>query len=81
MRWRHRAGGKISGAATVVGDIVYFSNLSAHTTIGLGARTGAPVFYFGRGAFNPVISDGRRIFLTGYSSLYAFTPRQGSPGS
>ena len=28
----------------------------------------------GRGGFNPVISDGRTIFLTGYSSLYALRP-------
>ena len=30
----------------------------------------------GRGAFNPVISDGRTIFLTGYSSLYALRPQK-----
>ena len=40
-------------------------------TTGLGARTGREVFHMGRGSFNPVISDGRTIFLTGYSSLYA----------
>ena len=28
----------------------------------------------GRGAFNPVISDGRTIFLTGFSCLYALRP-------
>ncbi|HYM58009.1 MAG TPA: PQQ-binding-like beta-propeller repeat protein [Solirubrobacteraceae bacterium] len=68
--WRHRAGGKISGGATVIGDIVYFSNLSAKSTTGLGARTGRKVFSFGRGAFNPAVSDGRMLFVTGYSSLY-----------
>lgn len=74
VRWSHDAKGKISGGATVVGDIVYFSNLQAKSTIGLGARTGRKVFEFGRGAFNPVVSDGRRIYLTGYSSLYALEP-------
>jgi len=39
-----------------------------------GVRTGRKVFGIGRGAFNPVISDGRTIFLTGYSSLYALRP-------
>lgn len=70
--WRYRDGGKISGGATVVGDIVYFSNYGKKSTTGLGVRTGKKVFSMGRGAFNPVISDGRTIFLTGYSSLYAF---------
>ena len=45
--------------------------------IGLGARTGREVFRFPRGSFNPVISDGRTIFLTGYSSLYALRPKKG----
>ena len=75
-RWTHRDGGKISGGATVVGDIVYFSNYGKKDTTGLGARTGRKVFHMGRGAFNPVISDGRTIFLTGYSSLYALRPRR-----
>jgi len=74
VRWTHRDGGKISGGATVVGDIVYFSNIGKKDTTGLGARTGREVFHMGRGAFNPVISDGRTIFLTGYSSLYALRP-------
>jgi outer membrane protein assembly factor BamB len=76
VRWTHRDGGKISGGATVVGDIVYFSNYGKKDTTGLGARTGREVFHMGRGAFNPVISDGRTIFLTGYSSLYAFRPKR-----
>ena len=72
--WARQEGGKISGGATVVGDIVYYSNWGKKTTTGLGVRTGRKVFSMGRGAFNPVISDGRTIFLTGYSSLYALRP-------
>ena len=53
-RWTHRDGGKISGGATVVGDIVYFSNYGKKDTTGLGVRTGREVFHMGRGAFNPV---------------------------
>ncbi|MBA2517549.1 MAG: PQQ-binding-like beta-propeller repeat protein [Solirubrobacterales bacterium] len=75
VRWSHNAKGKISGSATVVGEIVYFSNLGRKSTVGLGARTGRKVFNIRRGAFNPVVSDGNRIYLTGYSSLYAFKPR------
>ena len=39
-------------------------------------RTGRRVFGFGRGAFNPAISDGKRLYITGYSSQYAFEPRE-----
>ena len=74
MRWSRNFGGKISGGASVVGDIVYFSNYARKDTTGLGVRTGKTVFKMGRGAFNPVISDGRTIFLTGFSSLYALRP-------
>jgi outer membrane protein assembly factor BamB len=74
VRWTHRSGGKLSGGATVIGDIVYFSDLSKKSTIGLGARTGRRVWSIRRGAFNPVVSDGRTIFLTGYSQLYALRP-------
>ena len=75
-RWTHRAGGRISGAASVIGRIVYFSNLGAKSTSGLDVRDGRRVFKIGRGAYNPVISDGRRLYVTGYSSLYAFEPRR-----
>ncbi|HWK26869.1 MAG TPA: PQQ-binding-like beta-propeller repeat protein [Solirubrobacter sp.] len=74
VRWSRNFGGKISGGATVVGDIVYFSNYGKRDTTGLGVRTGKTVFKMRRGAFNPVISDGRTIFLTGFSSLYALRP-------
>jgi outer membrane protein assembly factor BamB len=74
VRWSFNANGKISGASSVVGDIVYFSTINRKNTFGLGARTGRRVFYMGRGAYNPVVSDGRTIFLNGYSSLYALRP-------
>src|SRR6266545_6233443 len=74
VRWSFDAHGKISGASTVVGDIVYFSTIDRKNTLGLGARTGRRVFTYGRGAYNPVVSDGRTIFLNGYSSLYALRP-------
>ena len=74
VRWSHRDGGKISGGATVVGDIVYFSNLRQEGHDRPRRAHRQEVFHMGRGAFNPVISDGRTIFLTGYSSLYALRP-------
>jgi outer membrane protein assembly factor BamB len=76
VRWRHPAGGKISGSATVVGHIVYFSDLGAKNTQGLDARTGHRVFFFGDGAFNPVVADYSTVYLTGYTKLYQMIPRR-----
>jgi outer membrane protein assembly factor BamB len=74
IRWSHRAGGRISGSATIVGDVVYYSDLATRTTTGLDARTGRQVFFFGDGAFNPVVCDYDAIYLTGYSALYQLLP-------
>jgi outer membrane protein assembly factor BamB len=76
VRWRYPAGGKISGSATIVGKVVYFSNLAAHTTIGLDTRTGHKVFFWPDGAFNPVVADNRAIYLSGYGQLYELLPRK-----
>ena len=70
-RWVRALGKKISGAATIVGDLVFVSDLALHTTWALGAHTGATVWKTQRGGFNPVISDGRRIYFAGFSSLFA----------
>jgi outer membrane protein assembly factor BamB len=72
--WEYHAGGKISGSATIVGNIVYFADLGTHTTYGLGISTGKQVFKLDTGSFDPVITDGKAIFLTGYTGLYAFAP-------
>jgi outer membrane protein assembly factor BamB len=75
VRWQRKAGGRISGSATIVGNIVYFANLASRTTLGLAVRSGAVVFRFPHGGFNPVISDGEKLYLTGYSSLYGLVPK------
>jgi outer membrane protein assembly factor BamB len=75
VRWAHPAGGRISGAATIVGDVVYYSDLGTRTTTGLSARTGRVVFSFHDGAFNPVIADEHAIYLDGYNTLYELLPR------
>jgi outer membrane protein assembly factor BamB len=71
VRWTHKSGGKISGGPVVIGDLVFYSNLSKHSTGAVGAANGKLVWSIGRGAFNPVISDGQRIYLVGYATLYA----------
>jgi outer membrane protein assembly factor BamB len=72
--WTFNAGGKISGSATIVGRYVYFADLGTHTSYGLGISTGRVAFKMPTGSFDPVISDGKRIFLTGYTGLYDLAP-------
>ena len=74
-RWTFRDGGKISGAATVVGDVVYYSNWGKRDTTGLWARSGKKAWHSTRGAFNPVVSDGQTVYVTGFSSIGAFVPK------
>ncbi len=75
VRWQRRLGTKISGAATLVGDLVFVSDLGRKATWALGASTGQAVWRTNRGAFNAVISDGRRVYFNGYSSLFGLDPR------
>jgi len=75
VRWTHRAGGRISGGPVVVGNLVFYSNLGRRSTAALGVNTGRTMWSVGHGAFNPVISDGQRIYLNGYSTLYMYAER------
>jgi outer membrane protein assembly factor BamB len=75
VRWTHRDGGKISGAPTVIGRVVYYSSLGNHDTLGLNVATGNRVWRYPFGAFNPVISDGQRIYLTLNSNVAALLPK------
>jgi outer membrane protein assembly factor BamB len=76
-RWSVHDLGAISGAASLVGDTVYVSDLQTTSTYGFNAANGHRVFQYSDGAYNPVISDGRQIYLTGYKTLYALVPGQG----
>jgi outer membrane protein assembly factor BamB len=73
--WTYDAGGRISGSATIIGRTVYFADLGNRRTYGLGISTGRKQFEWRSGSFDPVISDGQNIYLTGYSGLYALAPR------
>ena len=77
VRWSHNSGGKISGSPTIVGDIVYFSDLGRRATIGLRTKTGANVYEHPAGAFDPITSDGRWLYLTSRSTLTALAPLTG----
>jgi outer membrane protein assembly factor BamB len=79
IEWQYHAGGKISGSATIIGNIVYFADLGTHDTIGLGISTGKVVFTKSTGSFDPVISDNHYLYLSGITGLYALAPLDAPP--
>ena len=74
ISWRFDAHGRISGSATIIGRTVYFADLGRHRTFGLGISTGRVLFEKGTGAFDPMISDGVDVYLTGDTGLYGLAP-------
>jgi outer membrane protein assembly factor BamB len=88
VRWRFDAPSTISGAPTVLSGLVYFSScgrcgvggsrrveLGPRRTFALNARNGDVVWTFFDGKYSPVVSDGRRVYLTGKNKIYALIPR------
>jgi outer membrane protein assembly factor BamB len=87
VRWRFDAPSTIGGAPTVLSGIVYFSTcgrcgiggsrrveLGRRRTFGLNARNGDVVYTFFDGKYSPVVSDGRRVYITGRNKVYALIP-------
>jgi outer membrane protein assembly factor BamB len=76
-RWSADTGGPILGAASVVDKTVYVSVIGPNIgTLGFDAKAGKTVFDYGLGEYNPVISDGRRIYLTGANMIQALEPKE-----
>lgn len=73
-RWSRSAGGQVVGSLSAVGNIVYVAEFSNGSTNGYDMRTGRQVFHYKTGTYTPVVSDGRRIYLVGYSSINALQP-------
>jgi outer membrane protein assembly factor BamB len=75
VRWEHPMNGNILGSSSVVDSTVYVSVIGPNIgTYGYAVRRGQQVFYNDQGEYNPVISDGKRIYLTGTSTIRAFKP-------
>lgn len=74
VRWRYHAGGRISGSPTILGQIVYFACLGIHRTIALDLRTGRVIYTRPSGSFDPAVSDGTRIYLSGLTGLFGLIP-------
>jgi outer membrane protein assembly factor BamB len=71
--WLFEANGPISGSATVLGNIVYFSTLKGRT-YGLDAKTGKRVWSFPDGKYSPVVAGPDRVYLVGYTRMYGLVP-------
>ncbi len=78
-RWVRSLGGSVIGSLSVVGPLVYVATFEGTTTYGFKLSNGEKKFSFKTGAYMPVISDGRRIYLTGYSSIFALQPVKKKP--
>lgn len=79
VRWSRSAGGQVVGSLSAIGNIVYVAEFTNNATNGFMMRSGRRVFHYPRGTYSPVISDGRRIYLTGYSSITALEPFKPQP--
>lgn len=77
-RWQKGLGGNISGAASLIGDTVYVAELSTTRTFGFSAKDGDQVWEFRDGTYNPVISDGKRLYVAGKERLYSLKPALGA---
>lgn len=85
--WSVRVAGPVSGAPAVVGSLVFFSscgscsryesNPRARRTYGVDVRSGGIVWTYPDGEYSPVVTDGRRLYLTGYTTVSALVPREG----
>jgi outer membrane protein assembly factor BamB len=78
IRWEHPVGGVVLGSSSVVDETVYVSVIGPNIgTFGYHVKNGKKVFENDQGEYNPVISDGKKIYLTGTSTIRAFKPSRG----
>jgi outer membrane protein assembly factor BamB len=74
IRWRFDANGPISGAATVLNGLVYFSTF-AERTYALDDYTGHTVAVWPDGKYSLAVADRKHLYLIGLGRLYALTER------
>jgi outer membrane protein assembly factor BamB len=74
VRWSRSTGGQVVGSLSAVGEIVYVAEFTHQRTIGYMMHSGRKVFVYHKGTYTPIISDGRDLYLTGYSSITALEP-------
>lgn len=79
VRWSRSTGGQVVGSLSAIGEIVYVAEFTNQRTIGYMMRSGRKVFTYPKGTYTPIISDGRDLYLTGYSSITALEPIHPKP--
>jgi outer membrane protein assembly factor BamB len=79
VRWSRSAGGQVVGSLSAIGEIVYVAEFNHQTTTGFMMHSGRRVFTYPKGTYTPIISDGRDLYLTGYSSITALEPIRPKP--
>jgi outer membrane protein assembly factor BamB len=72
--WTFKANGNISGSPVVLDGIVYFSSLGQRT-YALNAVSGKLLWSFPQGKYAGVVSDGKRLYLTGYGRVIGLVER------
>jgi outer membrane protein assembly factor BamB len=81
VRWQQDLHGIVLGAASVIGRVVYVAAIGPNIgSFGFDVKTGKKVFESPLGEYNPVISDGRRLYLTGTSKIVALEHKERKKG-
>ena len=74
VRWTQDMGGRVIGSVVVLGETVYVAEFDDTNIYGFRLRDGKKKFSYHTGAYMPGITDGRRFYLVGYSSIHALDP-------
>ena len=74
VRWTQDMGGRVIGSVVVIGETVYVAEFDDTNIYGFRLRDGKKRFSYHTGAYMPAITDGRRLYLVGYSSIHALDP-------
>ena len=74
VRWTQDMGGRVIGSVVVIGETVYVAEFDDTNIYGFRLRDGKKKFGYHTGAYMPAITDGRRLYLVGYSSIHALDP-------
>jgi len=75
--WTENLGGEnpsISGAASIVNHVVYFSGVYHGLTKGYEVSTGKELFSYPDGAYTSTIATPRAVYLMGHYTLYELLP-------
>ncbi len=73
-RWHQEVGGPVPGTASVIGDTVFTSSFETRKSVGYDVHTHERDFTLPSAGYSPVVSDGQRLYVAGYYTLYALEP-------